>query len=98
MANNIILYSSNCPRCKVIESKLKTNSMNYIVNSDTNEMRSKGFTEVPMIQLPDGTILNFHEAIIWLRDPNNIAACKQQQLEIASDEVLANEIIEVNEE
>lgn len=87
MANNkTILYSTRCPRCRIITSKLKANHIEFTINSDTEEMRSKGFTEVPMLQLDDGTILNFREAINWFRKYDVVRSYRNHQIESINEE------------
>lgn len=61
----IILYSTHCPRCSVLEKKLKSKNINYQEINDVNTMRIKGFTEVPILQVDDKT-MSFIEANAWL--------------------------------
>lgn len=64
----IILYSTHCPKCTILEKKLKDKGVPYSEINDANEMIKKGFTEVPML-LVNGAVYNFGEAIKWV---NNI--------------------------
>ena len=61
----IILYSTHCPRCSVLEKKLKSKNINYQEINDVNTMRIKGFTEVPILQVDDKT-MSFIEANAWI--------------------------------
>lgn len=62
---NIVLYSTNCPKCKVLEAKLKQSNIEYEEINDVNLMVNKGFTTVPVLEV-DGVIYNFKEAIKWI--------------------------------
>lgn len=63
----ITLYSTNCPKCKVIETKLNQLGIQYNVNTDINIMRQKGLASAPYLELEDGTLLNFMEARNWMQ-------------------------------
>ena len=62
---NILLYSTKCPKCKVLEAKLKQSNIEYEEINDVNLMVDKGFTAVPMLEV-DGVIYNFKEAVKWI--------------------------------
>lgn len=63
----IILYSNDCPRCKVLKQKLDTKGINYTINSNVDEMLSKGFTSVPMLEV-NGIIYDFKAANNWIEE------------------------------
>ena len=63
----ITLYSTNCPKCKVIEIKLNQLGIQYNVNTDLNIMKQKGLASAPYLELEDGTLLNFMEARNWMQ-------------------------------
>lgn len=63
----VILYSTHCPRCNVLELKLKQKKINYEENNSVEEMTAKGFKEAPKLELEDGTIMDFKEAVDWLK-------------------------------
>ena len=62
---NVILYSTNCPMCKVLEKKLIHKDIAFDEINDVEVMRSKGFLSAPMLEV-DGNIMNFKEAIDWI--------------------------------
>lgn len=62
---NIVLYSTNCPKCKVLKSKLEQNNINFIENNDIELMAQKGFTTAPMLEI-DSVVYNFKEAVAWI--------------------------------
>lgn len=63
----IKLFTTHCPKCIVLESKLKTKNIKYNVITDLDEMQAKNFMSVPMLQI-DNTILDFSQAIRWVNE------------------------------
>lgn len=62
---SVILYSTHCPRCVVLENMLKEKNINYQIVTDENEILAKGFTVVPVLQVND-TIMSMKEAMEWI--------------------------------
>jgi len=62
---NIILYTTGCPRCKIIEKKLELKDIKFEVNTDEDEMVAIGMTEAPSL-LVDGKLLGFTDAVAWI--------------------------------
>ena len=46
---NIILYSTHCPKCSVIEKKLNLKNIQYQICDDVNIMKEKGFLSAPIL-------------------------------------------------
>lgn len=63
----VILWSTHCPRCKVLTSKLQQKGIEYEENTDVELMQERGFQEVPKLELEDGTVMGFGEAVNWLK-------------------------------
>ena len=63
----IILYSTNCPKCKVLEQKLKSKNIEYIEFTDVNKMIEMGFSVMPMLEV-DGVIMDFGTANKWINE------------------------------
>lgn len=61
----IVLYSTHCPKCRVLESKLKQKGINYEENNDVELMQEKGFVTVPKLEV-DGVVYDFKEAVEWI--------------------------------
>lgn len=64
------LYSTNCPKCKVLKEKLDNLNIDYTICDDMNLMIEKGFLSVPMLEVND-KIMTFNEAIKWLKEKTN---------------------------
>lgn len=62
---DIILYSTNCPRCKVLETKLKQKGLSFTIIRDIEEMTSLGLQSAPVLQV-NGTLMDFSEGIKWV--------------------------------
>ena len=60
------LYSTNCPKCKVLETKLKQKNINYEVCTDIEKMKSLKIMSAPMLGLEDGSLLDFTKAVKWV--------------------------------
>lgn len=63
----IILYTIDCPKCKVLERKLEEKNIQYEVCKDTNIMAEKGYTYLPILEIDD-KVLNFKEAVDWIKE------------------------------
>ena len=64
---NIILYSTHCPRCTVLEKKLEAKGIKFEVETSVDDMLSLGITQVPMLRVDD-KLLNFAEANTWVNN------------------------------
>ena len=62
---NVVLYSTGCPRCKVLRQKLDSKGISYTVNSSVEEMLALGISQVPILSV-DGELLPFTKAIEWV--------------------------------
>lgn len=61
----VVLYSTGCPKCKVLEKKLDMKGIQYQKNNSVMEMVSLGITQVPVLQV-EGMLLDFAEATTWI--------------------------------
>ncbi len=61
----MILYTTNGPKCKVLEAKLTAKNIDYDICSDVSVMEEKGFMEAPKLEVDDN-ILNFKEAVDYV--------------------------------
>ncbi len=64
----VILYTTHCPKCKVLEKKLSAKNIAYTEITDTDVMLEMGFNATPMLEV-DGNIMDFKAASDWI---NNI--------------------------
>ena len=62
---SIILYSTGCPKCKVLKSKLMDKDIEFVENNSVEEMTGLGITQVPVLAV-NGVLLEFKRAIDWV--------------------------------
>lgn len=62
---NIILYTTHCPKCTVIEKKLKAKNISYTEVDDVETMQALGFHSLPVLKVDD-KVLNFQQAYKWI--------------------------------
>lgn len=60
----LVLYSTGCPKCRVLKKKLSDKGLAFEENSSVDEMEKLGITEVPVLSV-DGELLEFSAAIQW---------------------------------
>lgn len=65
MSEKIIFHSSHCPRCKILETKLKQKGIEYEENNDIQVMLDKGLEMAPALEV-DGKMMDFKEAVNWI--------------------------------
>lgn len=64
---NVILYTIDCPRCKVLEKKLNQAMIEYETFTDKNKMIEMGMSAMPILEV-DGQRMNFKEANEWVNE------------------------------
>ena len=64
---SIILYSTGCPKCNVLKSKLKDKGIEFVENNSVEEMTRLGITQVPVLSVC-GALLDFKNAVIWVNN------------------------------
>ena len=63
----VILYSTGCPKCKVLVAKLNAKNIKYNTVSDVGMIISKGISTVPVLEV-NGTIMDFKTAVEWINE------------------------------
>ena len=62
----IKLYSTHCPRCTVLEKKLKQKNIEFTVVDDILVMKEMGIKSAPMLQVDDEPLMEFTAANKWI--------------------------------
>lgn len=63
----VVLYRSvTCPKCKVLETKLKAKDIAFEECTDTTKMREMGLTSVPWLQVDNGPLMDMRAANEWI--------------------------------
>ena len=60
-------YSTHCPKCRVLEAKLKQKNIEYEECNDIEEMLKLGIQEAPQLEV-DGKLMTFSEAVKWVNE------------------------------
>lgn len=63
----VVLYTTGCPRCRVLKTKLDQKGIEYTENNSVDAMVSMGINEVPVLKIGD-KLLGFSEAIEWVNE------------------------------
>lgn len=63
----ITLYSTGCPKCRVIEAKLEQKGIEYQVDNNIDILVEKGFISVPVLDV-DGEFMDFTKANKWINE------------------------------
>lgn len=63
--NDIVLYSTGCPKCVILEKKLGMKNVPFTVCNNVDVMQERGFMTLPMLEV-DGKVLDFGEAVRWI--------------------------------
>ena len=61
----MILYSTKCPKCKVLETKLKMKNIPYEVSYNIDELIEKGIMSAPVLEV-NGEFMLFADAIKYV--------------------------------
>lgn len=62
----VILYTNNCPKCKILKIKLDEKNISYEIFDDMDEMLKRGFRSMPMLDV-DGKVMTFLDAVEWTK-------------------------------
>lgn len=63
----VTLYTTHCPKCKILEKKLKEKKIKYQEIADVDTMIAMGFRSAPYLQVDEAT-MDFAEANKWLNE------------------------------
>lgn len=61
------LYTTHCPKCNVLEKKLKLSGISFeiVEDFDVDKMVEKGFSSAPILEV-DGILKNYTDAVKWI--------------------------------
>lgn len=62
----IKLYTNDCPKCRVLKAKLDSKDIAYEKINDIDLIMEKGIESVPVLELENGTMMDFSSAIKWV--------------------------------
>lgn len=64
---DIILYTTHCPMCLMLERKLKEKNIEYIEISNIDEIKEAGVKNVPVLKV-DNEMMNSYSAMQWVKN------------------------------
>ncbi len=67
ITDDIIFYSTDCPKCRVLKKKLDGKGIAYTENHSIEEMIKLGIMSAPTLLVGD-RLLNFTDAIAWANE------------------------------
>lgn len=63
----IKVYSTGCPRCKILEEKLESAKIEYDKIEDINEIQRLGIMSVPVMKVRE-KLLQFGDAVRYINE------------------------------
>lgn len=63
----IILYTTDCPKCKILKKKLNEKNVLFTENHSVEEMLVLGIEQVPVLKAEE-KLMNFTEAVKWINN------------------------------
>lgn len=75
----VTLFSTGCPKCRVLEQKLNNKQIEYSKDSNMDEIINEGFMSAPVLKV-DNVYLDFTSAVKWVNGQvemdNDCDSCK----------------------
>lgn len=62
---DIIFYSTDCPKCKILKKKLDSKNLTYSLVDDVDVMLDLGLMSAPALSV-DGKLMDFSSAINFI--------------------------------
>lgn len=62
------LYTIHCPKCLILERKLKDRNLPVEFITDKEVIANEGLDLMPVLELDDGTRLGFGAAVKWVNE------------------------------
>lgn len=62
----VILYTIDCPACRVLERKMAAKGITFETVKDEDVLKEKGLTVFPVLELENGAQLSLREAVEWV--------------------------------
>jgi len=63
---NITLYTTHCPKCKVLEIQLQKKGLKFNTIEDEQIMIERGFSTAPILEV-DGEVMDYTAAINFIK-------------------------------
>ena len=63
----VTLFSTNCPKCRVLEQKLIAANVDFYIESNMQEVIDQGFMSAPILKVDD-TYYDFKQGVDWIKN------------------------------
>jgi glutaredoxin-related protein len=60
----VTIYSNGCPKCNLLKGQLDKAKVKYKTTDEFQKLIDNGFTSLPVMELEDGKLLGYNEAIM----------------------------------
>ena len=67
MTDNVILYSTGCPKCKVLKMKMNAKGIQYTENNSVDEMLELGIKSAPTLSV-NGQMMDYMSALTYVKE------------------------------
>ena len=64
---SIILYSTHCPKCRILEKKLNEKNVKFEMCEDIDTMREKNISSVPVLEV-NGQMMSYYDAVKYINE------------------------------
>lgn len=64
---NVVLYSTGCPQCMVLEKKLEMKGIPYTKSDNFDKVIEAGYLTAPVLEV-EGVLMSFGEANKWISE------------------------------
>lgn len=61
---SVVLYTTGCPKCKILEAKLAQKGISFSIEENLDEMIELGYQSAPLLKVDDN-IMEFGAAVKW---------------------------------
>ena len=68
---DIVLYSTHCPKCNVLQKKLDAAQITYAECNDIDKMLALDILQAPVLCV-DGVMMDFSEAVQWIHQQEEL--------------------------
>lgn len=62
-----VLYTTHCPKCRVLEKKLSDKSVKFEICQDVQVMKNLQISSVPMLSV-NGELMDFYNAVKFVNN------------------------------
>ena len=66
MNEHHVLYTTGCPKCKILEKKLNDKKVDFTTISDRDELIAAHIASVPVLKKPNGDMLDYFAAVKYV--------------------------------